>query len=171
MKRTPKPRLDRYGRPRRPRRGPRRRLSEDIARDALVDAFLHENKLEHYQQPLLGSEKVASTAATNADVTALGQQGKVDASEPQEHDDDFAMQFQQDFEDRMADRRRAKKDTGPQKPVGKSSGPNAENSGATAAGDGADKKSALPRMGGSRNARIKLAKEKAAGGVGGGATK
>ncbi|KPI39250.1 uncharacterized protein AB675_5228 [Cyphellophora attinorum] len=139
-KRTRKPRLDRHGRPMRPRRGPKRRPSEEIARDALVEAVLHEHKLDHYQPGPNTNDKPSS--GSGGDVTV---KQKAD-------DEAFAAQFQQDFEDRMAERRR-RKDPLPQTAA-------AVKSGGAKAAAAEEQKSSGPRLGGSRNARIKMAKER-----------
>ncbi|KIW78453.1 hypothetical protein Z517_08289 [Fonsecaea pedrosoi CBS 271.37] len=85
-----KPRLGRDGKPMRPR--PRkRRNSEDIARDALVEQFLHENKIDLYDTNTLGLASV--------------QPPGDEAAEDGGTDDRFAEQFRQDFMDAMAERR------------------------------------------------------------------
>jgi hypothetical protein len=107
----------------------------------MVEAVLHEHKLDHYQ-PGPGCNDNASAGS------------KGDAAAKQKADDEtFAAQFQQDFEDRMAERRR-RKDPVPQTAAATKSG------GAKAAAAAEEQKTSGPRMGGSRNARIKMAKER-----------
>jgi hypothetical protein len=84
-----KPRLGRDGKPMRPRpRKPQRRNSEDLARDALVERVMHENKIDIYDAEL-------ATAA--ADVAR-------DAADDAGTDEQFAEQFRQQFFDAMAER-------------------------------------------------------------------
>lgn len=84
-----KPRLGRDGKPMKPR--PRkRRNSEDIARDALVEQVLRENKIDLYDSDGLGAA-VAKEA------------GKI-AEENGEADERFAEQFRQQFFDAIAER-------------------------------------------------------------------
>ncbi|KIW24444.1 uncharacterized protein PV07_10157 [Cladophialophora immunda] len=97
-----KPRLGRDGKPMRPR--PRkRRNSEDIARDALVEQFLHENKIDLYD--------------TNSPGLASGRSAAGETAEEGDTDDRFAEQFRQDFMDAMAERR-TKKHTNQPKAAG-----------------------------------------------------
>jgi hypothetical protein len=87
-----KPRLGRDGKPMKPR--PRkRRNSEDLARDALIEQFLHENKIDMYD----------TSTPELRDVTRRDGGGGDDA----EADDDerFAEKFRQEFMDAMAERR------------------------------------------------------------------
>ena len=95
LPRPRKPRLGRDGKPMRPR--PRkRRNSEDVARDVLVEQFLHENKIDMYEP---------STSQRPNDTGRPGADGGDDG------DDKFAEQFRQDFMDAMAERRTRTKTT------------------------------------------------------------
>ncbi|KAH8128569.1 hypothetical protein FP744_10008548 [Trichoderma asperellum] len=77
------------------RRGRNRRNSEDIARDAMVEQFLHENRLDVYEVPTASSMSVAaSSSAPGADPSA---------------DDRLAEQFRQQYYDEMALRRKRKR--------------------------------------------------------------
>ncbi|OCT53589.1 hypothetical protein CLCR_10401 [Cladophialophora carrionii] len=94
-----RPRLGRDGKPMKPR--PRkRRNSEDLARDALVEQFLHENKIDIYD----------TSTPEPANVTRReGEGGEV--GDPDD-DERFAERFRQEFMDAMAERRsRAKSAT------------------------------------------------------------
>ncbi|KAI9641123.1 hypothetical protein NHQ30_010553 [Ciborinia camelliae] len=62
----PKPRLGRDGKP---WRGRKRRGSDDIQRDALVDAILHENRLEIYE-PVPSKEMNQTAGLANDDTVA-----------------------------------------------------------------------------------------------------
>lgn len=86
-----KPRLGRDGKPFRPR--PRkRRNSEDVARDALVESVLHERKLENvYQSPI--------------PTYGPGPRSEGDDDGPGEHDEVFAEKFRQEFMDQVAERK------------------------------------------------------------------
>ncbi|UKZ88197.1 uncharacterized protein TrAFT101_003959 [Trichoderma asperellum] len=77
------------------RRGRNRRNSEDIARDAMVEQFLHENRLDVYEVPTASSmSAAASSSAPGADPSA---------------DDRLAEQFRQQYYDEMALRRKRKR--------------------------------------------------------------
>ncbi|EXJ64169.1 hypothetical protein A1O7_00505 [Cladophialophora yegresii CBS 114405] len=93
-----KPRLGRDGKPMKPR--PRkRRNSEDLARDALVEQFLHENKIDIYD-----TSTPEPTNVTRRD----GESGEgVDADD----DEQFAERFRQEFMDAIAERRSKTKTT------------------------------------------------------------
>ncbi|KAJ9607216.1 hypothetical protein H2200_008288 [Cladophialophora chaetospira] len=85
-----KPRLGRDGKPMKPR--PRKgRNSEDIARDTLVEQFLHENKIDLYE----------TSTPEPASAKGLEEGGGEDA----DADERFAEQFRQEFLDAMAERR------------------------------------------------------------------
>ncbi|KAL7950594.1 hypothetical protein V8C42DRAFT_124981 [Trichoderma barbatum] len=75
-----------------PRRGRNRRNSQDIARDALVEQFLHENRLDVYSVP--SSSAQAASSAPGADPSA---------------DDRLAEQFRQQYYDEQAMRRKKKR--------------------------------------------------------------
>lgn len=87
-----KPRLGRDGKPMKPR--PRkRRNSEDIARDALVEQVLHENKLGLYEK---GAD---NGRTTTADLSASTTQ----------QDELLAEEFRQNFMDAVAQRQQRNK--------------------------------------------------------------
>ncbi|KIW95930.1 uncharacterized protein Z519_02996 [Cladophialophora bantiana CBS 173.52] len=93
-RRPRKPRLGRDGKPMKPR--PRkRRNSEDIARDALVEQFLHENRIDLYD--------------TNSPGPTSGRPLVGEVAEEGDTDERFAEQFRQDFMDAMAERRNKNK--------------------------------------------------------------
>jgi hypothetical protein len=95
-----KPRLGRDGKPLKPR--PRkRRNSEDLARDALVEQFLHEHKIDIYE--------TSTPEPANAAGSGGGDMGDGDA------DERFAEQFRQEFLDAMAERRTKTKTAAPAK--------------------------------------------------------
>ncbi|KAL7909468.1 hypothetical protein GGI35DRAFT_449986 [Trichoderma velutinum] len=75
-----------------PRRGRNRRNSQDIARDALVEQFLHENRLDVYNVP--SSSTPTASSAPGADPSA---------------DDRLAEQFRQQYYDEQAMRRKKKR--------------------------------------------------------------
>ncbi|KAL7936050.1 hypothetical protein V8C35DRAFT_278283 [Trichoderma chlorosporum] len=75
-----------------PRRGRNRRNSQDIARDALVEQFLHENRLDVYSVP--SSSTPTASSAPGADPSA---------------DDRLAEQFRQQYYDEQAMRRKKKR--------------------------------------------------------------
>ncbi|KAM0260294.1 hypothetical protein ACHAQJ_002859 [Trichoderma viride] len=108
-----------------PRRGRNRRNSEDIARDALVEQFLHENRLAVYDVPATSSlppAAASSSSAPGADPSA---------------DDRLAEQFRQQYYDEQA-RRRKKKRPVPQQQQQKQQSENVLRG---------------PKLGGSRNMR------------------
>ncbi len=97
-----KPRLGRDGKPMRPR--PKKgRDSEDVARDALVEQFLHENKIDMYE--------TGTPEPRYAKETDRGSGHDADA------DERFAEQFRQEFMDAMAERRNKTKPAPPAKGV------------------------------------------------------
>ncbi|KAL6858370.1 hypothetical protein J3F83DRAFT_750563 [Trichoderma novae-zelandiae] len=78
-----------------PRRGRNRRNSDDIARDALVEQFLHENRLDVYDVPPSATQPAsASASAPGADPSA---------------DDRLAEQFRQQYYTEQALRRKKKR--------------------------------------------------------------
>ena len=98
-----KPRLGRDGKPMKPR--PRkRRNSEDIARDALVEQVLQEHKLDLYEK---GADNGRTTAADLA--TSTTQQ-----------DEGLAEEFRQNFLDAVAQRQQRNKATSQPKVPGAS---------------------------------------------------
>ncbi|OAP65213.1 hypothetical protein AYL99_01185 [Fonsecaea erecta] len=121
-----KPRLGRDGKPMRPR--PRkRRNSEDIARDALIEQFLHENKIDLYD--------------TNSSGLTSGRTAVGEAAEEGDTDDRFAEQFRQEFMDAMSERRNRKHHSNQPKNQPKTTGVT---------------ESRGPKLGGSRSARAKM---------------
>ncbi len=125
-----KPRIGRDGKPMKPR--PRkRRNSEDIARDALVEQVLHENKLDIYddQNPDLQLDASGKDAADGGGEDA----GVVDS------DERLAEQFRQQYIDSMAERRHR------HKAVSQPKGPGTSTT-----------ESRGPKLGGSRSARAKM---------------
>ena len=88
-----KPRLGRDGKAFRPR--PRKcRNSKDITRDALVEQFLHENKIDLYD--------------TNTSEPTSGRKPGDDSADEADADERFAEQFRQEFMDAMAEKRSGK---------------------------------------------------------------
>ncbi|UKZ77655.1 hypothetical protein TrVFT333_005379 [Trichoderma virens FT-333] len=75
-----------------PRRGRNRRNSQDIARDALVEQFLHENRLDVYNVP--SSSTPTASSRPGADPSA---------------DDRLAEEFRQQYYDEQAMRRKKKR--------------------------------------------------------------
>ncbi|KAL9623649.1 MAG: hypothetical protein Q9160_002105 [Pyrenula sp. 1 TL-2023] len=101
----PKPRkvrLGRDGKPMRLRRGPKRRNSEDVQRDKLVEEVLRETKLEIYDEP--------SGESSNDNDNEL------------EADERVAEQFKQDFIEAMQSRKRTRTAGQPKPPGGSSTG-------------------------------------------------
>jgi hypothetical protein len=86
-----KPKLGRDGNPLRPRPR-RRRNSEDIARDALVESVLHEHRLENVYQSPAPDARPETRSDDNG-------------GEPGEHDERFAEKFRQDFLDQVAEKK------------------------------------------------------------------
>lgn len=122
-----KPRLGRDGKPLRPR--PRkRRNSEDIARDALVEQLMRENKLDLYDADQLVQQRQAAAELA---------QEETDGSDADER---LAEQFRQEFMDAMAERQQKSK------PPTQAKGPGAVAPEAKG-----------PKLGGSRSARAKMA--------------
>lgn len=125
-KRPRKPRLGRDGKPLRPR--PRkRRNSEDLARDALVEQVLHEHRLENVYQP--------PNSAAGPDTGSSIESQPGDAG----RDEVFAERFRQDFLDQVAERKQAQQQK------------------KTAAVGAAVEKTQGPKLGGSRAARARMA--------------
>ncbi|QYS98837.1 ELM2 domain-containing protein [Trichoderma simmonsii] len=87
-----------------PRRGRNRRNSQDIARDALVEQFLHENRLDVYNVP---SSSTAASSAPGGDPSA---------------DDRLAEEFRQQYYDEQAMRRKKKRPVQQQKQQQQQSG-------------------------------------------------
>ncbi|KAJ4860524.1 hepatocellular carcinoma-associated antigen 59 domain-containing protein [Trichoderma breve] len=88
-----------------PRRGRNRRNSQDIARDALVEQFLHENRLDVYNVP--SSSTATASSAPGADPSA---------------DDRLAEEFRQQYYDEQAMRRKKKRPVQQQKQQQQQSG-------------------------------------------------
>ena len=124
-----KPRLGRDGKPLRRPRPPKRRNSEDLARDALVEQVLHEHRLENVYQPPSHAPKQALSSSQ------LSEAQPADAS----RDEDFAERFRQDFLDQVAERKQAQQQK------------------KTAAAGAAVEKTQGPKLGGSRAARARMA--------------
>lgn len=121
---TAKPTKIRLGPDGKPWRSRKRRASEDIARDKLVEDILRENRLEIYEEP------VASTPEREA-----GDDGGLAA------DDRIAEAFKRDFMDAISQRRRKK--AAPAAQAGKNQ-----------AGKKKDEEVLRgPKLGGSRNSR------------------
>lgn len=181
-----KPRIGRDGKPMKPRPPRKRRNSEDIARDALVESLLHENKFGIYEPPASNAQTSTSidtsirSTTTNTSVPTTLPPAGISNSTPQneadadaEADDAVAEQFRQEFMDAMAERHhRHKASTQPKAPGGGgggASGPGGSGSGA------AEPKG--PKLGGSRAARARMAQmrqqqqqQQGQGGGGGGGT-
>ncbi|KAK4060520.1 uncharacterized protein Triagg1_10697 [Trichoderma aggressivum f. europaeum] len=88
-----------------PRRGRNRRNSQDVARDALVEQFLHENRLDVYNVP--SSSRPTASSAPGADPSA---------------DDRLAEEFRQQYYDEQAMRRKKKRPVQQQKQQQQQSG-------------------------------------------------
>lgn len=99
----PKPRLRHDGKPFRPRR---RRGSDDIQRDALVDAILHENRLEIYEAPAAQSSKQTDEVANDDAIAETFRKNWEEASS------NAFLQRQQQMSERAA---REKKKAGQEK--------------------------------------------------------
>ncbi|KAI9823583.1 MAG: hypothetical protein M1832_002364 [Thelocarpon impressellum] len=117
------------GRNGKPWRGRRRRTSEDVRRDQLVEEVLRESRLEIYNEPL-------STAAGDPDEPA-GEQ---------EEDDRIAEAFRREFLDAVSSRQRRRPAAPPTSAA--SSGPGGKNK-------DADRPKG-PKLGGSRSARAAM---------------
>jgi len=115
----------------------KRRNSEDIALDALVEQVLHEHKLDIYDTD--------AGAGRRLDGLSAETEGRVDTEPDVDADERLAEQFRQEFMDAMADRRQRHKAAGQ---------PKAPGSGA------ADRR---PKLGGSRSARAKMAQQQQTG--------
>ena len=87
----PKPRIGRNGKPYIPRNR-NRRTSEELRRDALVDAVLTENTLEYYGQP-----KPSSPGGGNAE-----------AGNDEDADEEMAERFRREFEEASSERKRTR---------------------------------------------------------------
>ncbi|KAK1240749.1 hypothetical protein MKX07_006182 [Trichoderma sp. CBMAI-0711] len=109
-----------------PRRGRNRRNSDDIARDALVEQFLHENRLDVYDVPSSSPfAQPAASSAPGADPSA---------------DDRLAEQFRQQYYTEQALRRKKKRPVTQQQQLKQQK----QQSGEILKG---------PKLGGSRNLR------------------
>lgn len=122
----------------------KRRNSEDVARDSLIEQFLHENKIDLYDMGTASNNPVAATAAA-ADATMAGSgAGDRDAAaataavEEGDTDERFAEQFRQDFIDAMSQRK------------------NKNRAVAQAKAGAKPTESRGPKLGGSRAARAKM---------------
>ncbi|KAK0389665.1 hypothetical protein NLU13_3240 [Sarocladium strictum] len=121
---APAPKKQRLGPDGKPWRGRKRRASDDIKRDQLVEEFLHENRLDVYD----------TAQPENSVPGGDNQDGDGDGTTA---DDRLAEQFQRQYMDDMAARRRQRK-----KPAQ-----------TTAAAGPAEDVLKGPKLGGSRNAR------------------
>lgn len=117
----------RLGRDGKPWRARKRRTSDDMRRDALVEAVLHENRLEHYEAPAASASRAGA---------ADGGDG--------EADDELAEKFRREFMDAVAERGR-KKVT--QVPAAPARGPGGKKEEEVLKG---------PKLGGSRSARAAM---------------
>ncbi|KAM0512634.1 hypothetical protein ACHAPE_008659 [Trichoderma viride] len=81
------------------RRGRNRRNSEDIARDAMVEQFLSENRLDVYEVPKTFPTSTAAAASSSSFVPGADPSA----------DDRLAEQFRQQYYDDMALRRKRKR--------------------------------------------------------------
>jgi len=127
-----KPRIGPDGKPMKPR--PRkRRNSEDMARDALVEQVLHEHKLDIYDADGDAGRRLNDLAAE--------AEGRADTEPDVDADERLAEQFRQEFMEAMADRRQRHKAV---------SQPKAPGAGTADRG---------PKLGGSRSARAKMAQQ------------
>lgn len=145
-----KPRLGRDGKPLRPRPPRKRRPSEDIARDALVEQVLHEHKLENVYQP----PPPPTLKDANKDTAGKGAGDDGDGGEKgQDADEAFAERFRQDFLDQIAERKQAQ---------GKKKKTTATGGAERGADKDKEKSSHGPKLGGSRAARAKMAALQAA---------
>ncbi|KAK5026627.1 hypothetical protein LTS07_007561 [Exophiala sideris] len=121
-----KPRLGPDGKPMKPR--PRKgKNNEDMARDALVEQLMRENKLGLYDADQLVQQRQAAVEDAEEE------------SDGSDADERLAEQFGQDFLDAMAERQKSK-------PASQAKGPG---------GVAPDAKG--PKLGGSRSARAKMA--------------
>lgn len=92
-----KPRLGRNGKP---RRGPKRRNSEDLKRDQLVEQVLHESRREWFV-------KRGDAHHTDMDLVDIYDEPEADGQEDSlDADERVAEQFKQDFMDAMQARQR-----------------------------------------------------------------
>ncbi|KAH8175755.1 hepatocellular carcinoma-associated antigen 59 domain-containing protein [Sarocladium implicatum] len=129
---APAPKKQRLGPDGKPWRGRKRRASDDVKRDQLVEAFLHENRLDVYDttDPSI-AQSSSGDAATGADDGTTA-------------DDRLAEQFQRQYMDDMARRRQQQRKKPAQGATGSAVGAGG------AAGEDVLKG---PKLGGSRNAR------------------
>lgn len=145
--RPTKVRLGRDGKPWRPRN---RRGSDDVKRDQLVEAILHENRLDVYEPPTTStSETPGGVAGAGAAAAAdgSGHNAAADAINPEDAADDrIAEQFRREFMEAMAERRQRRKKA--PLPPSKAS--------AAASKKESDEILRGPKLGGSRNARAAM---------------
>lgn len=150
-----------------PRPPRKRRDSESLARDALVESLLHENRVGIYETSADGNDKISRLgtsqkqgqnvhADTHTDNTATaystnqdnGRGGGGDADA--DADEALAERFRQEFMDAMAERQNRHKSSNQAKHAGSGA------TGSGAAGAGATE-SKGPKLGGSRAARARMA--------------
>ncbi|KIV90221.1 hypothetical protein PV10_07550 [Exophiala mesophila] len=155
-----KPRIGRDGKPMKQPRAPRkRRDSESLARDALVESLLHENRMgvgiyegspgvTNLDHNASGKSRGARSDA-NIEQAATNQNdhGQNDADADADADEALAERFRQEFMDAMAERQSRHKSSNQAKHSGNATG--ATGAGAT--------ESKGPKLGGSRAARAKMA--------------
>lgn len=139
---TSKPRIGRDGQPQ-PLPRKKRRGSDDMKRDELVEALLRENKVDLFDLP-------PSTSKTTANDSAASVPGANSAA-----DDELAERFQREYLEAMASRREIRN----KPPPGPTTGPPGSKVSEIAKG---------PKLGGSRSARAAMhaaekEKEKARG--------
>ena len=87
----PKPRMGRNGKPYIPRNR-NRRTSEELRRDALVDAVLTENTLGYYEQPK----------------PSIRGGGNAEAGNDEDADEEMAERFRREFEEASSERKRTR---------------------------------------------------------------
>jgi hypothetical protein len=139
---APAPKKQRLGPDGKPWRGRKRRASDDVKRDQLVEEFLHENRRKSLPLPRRTQAYFANhftvdvydnTEPKDAIASSEYQDGDADGATA---DDRLAEQFQRQYMDDMARRRQRKKPAQPSAPPG----------------PGEDVLKG-PKLGGSRNAR------------------
>lgn len=152
---APAPKKQRLGPDGKPWRGRKRRASDDVKRDQLVEAFLHENRRMYSTLALSNgfSRNLGTLTCSSVDVydttdppTAQSQslEASAGADDGTTADDRLAEQFQRQYMDDMARRRQQQR---------KKAVPGATGSAAGAGGAAGDDVLKGPKLGGSRNAR------------------
>lgn len=150
-----------------PRPPRKRRDSESLARDALVESLLHENRVGIYETSADANDKTSRLgtsqkqgqnvhADTHTDNTATGYSADQDdgrgggGDADADADEALAERFRQEFMDAMAERQNRHKSSNQAKHAGSGA------TGSGAAGAGATE-SKGPKLGGSRAARARMA--------------